>query len=572
MKPGRGRAGEVASLRERARHSGALERRVRSAVVIRTGAKRRRSSRKCGLCGAASAPTVLGQASWADPDVAARLSRRHPGWRRSDGACPACVQQALLETLLERGDAALHHDVQKAWPLDAEAAFGALPTPLRLHADPRYSGRGVTIALIDAAFFPHADLVKPRNRIRAWVDAGRELLQVRRFSPDRAPRWPGWDGADAVQWHGLMTSAAAAGNGTLSHGLYRGLAPEAELVLIQVRDESGRIGNAAIARALDWLKWEGPPLGVRVANLSLGGDVVQPLAGNPVDKAVAALVDNGVTVVAAAGNDGQRRLAPPGTAPDALTIGGIDDKNTLDHEQLELWRSNYGETAWGASKPELVAPSIWVVAPILPGTAVAKEAQDLFARRAQGEGGVEPRLEQLKLVTPHYQHVEGTSFASAIVAGVAACLIEANSNLSPRRLRELMIEAAHSVPGAPPERQGAGALDAGRAVTLALADQHTRRADYAASPVVAPEAVRFLLHDHKARQVSVVGSWDGWRRPGLAARELEPGLWQASLTPPVPGTHGYKFLIDNGIWLTDPANPARAHDGLGGWNSLLISL
>lgn len=40
-------------------------------------------------------------------------------------------------------------------------------------------------------------------------------------------------------------------------------------MLIQVRDESGRIGNAAIARALDWLKWEGPALGVRIANLSL---------------------------------------------------------------------------------------------------------------------------------------------------------------------------------------------------------------------------------------------------------------------------------------------------------------
>jgi len=46
----------------------------------------------------------------------------------------------------------------------------------------------------------------------------------------------------------------------------------AELVLLQVRDASGRIGNSAIARALDWLRWEGPELGVRVVNLSLGGD------------------------------------------------------------------------------------------------------------------------------------------------------------------------------------------------------------------------------------------------------------------------------------------------------------
>jgi len=36
------------------------------------------------------------------------------------------------------------------------------------------------------------------------------------------------------------------------------------------------------------------------------------------------------------------------------TLGGIDDKNTLDHAARELWRSNYGETSAGGLKPELV--------------------------------------------------------------------------------------------------------------------------------------------------------------------------------------------------------------------------
>jgi serine protease AprX len=74
-------------------------------------------------------------------------------------------------------------------------------------------------------------------------------------------------------------------------------------------------------------------------------------------------------------------------------------------------------------------------------------------------------------VTPHYQHVEGTSFAAPIVAAVAACMLEANGALGPRRVRELLTAAAHPVPGAPPERQGAGAVDAGRAVRLALAER-----------------------------------------------------------------------------------------------------
>ena len=72
----------------------------------------------------------------------------YPYWDREDGACPACVQQNLLQTLLAKGDAALHEAIQTAWPLDAEAAFGVLPTRLRLHADPRFSGKGIVIALV----------------------------------------------------------------------------------------------------------------------------------------------------------------------------------------------------------------------------------------------------------------------------------------------------------------------------------------------------------------------------------------------------------------------------------------
>lgn len=528
-------------------------------------------SAPCALCGASSTNSELAEAGWQSAETVDRLGRRHPGWRRQDGACPACVQHLLLETLLEKGEEALHESVQKAWPLDAEAAFGAIPTPLRLHAHPRYTGSGLTVALVDAAFYPHPDLVRPRNRIRAWVDASREPVSVLRFLAGETPRWPRWDSGDAGQWHGLMTSAVAAGAGTLSHGLYRGLAPDADLVLVQVRDASGRITNDGIARALDWLRWEGPELGVRIVNLSLGGDPVVPLAGNPVDEAVAALVERGVTVVVAAGNDGQRRLVPPGTAPEAMTIGGIDDKNTLEHAARDLWRSNYGETASGTLKPEIVAPSLWVVAPILPATDLQVEAARLFAQRADGDSRVEQRLRELKMVTPHYQHVEGTSFAAPIVSGVVACMLEANPSLGPRRIRELLMAAAHPVPGAPLERQGAGAIDAGRAVTLALTDQHSKRADFDASPRITPTTVDFLIHDHRARAVSVVGTWDGWRQPGLPARELEPGLWSASFPRPAQGKHHYKLLLDGKVWLADPGNPERAHDGYGAWNSVLIS-
>jgi 1,4-alpha-glucan branching enzyme len=95
-------------------------------------------------------------------------------------------------------------------------------------------------------------------------------------------------------------------------------------------------------------------------------------------------------------------------------------------------------------------------------------------------------------------------------------------------------------------------------------------ADFGASPCIEGDVVRFLLHDHDASEVCVVGSWDGWTQPGLRARAVEPGLWEARLTDLAPGEYRYKFRLGANRWLTDPANPARAHDGLGGWNATFV--
>lgn len=397
-----------------------------------------------------------------------RLRLRHAHWRRSDGACPACVQQALLSVLLERGEAELGRAVQRAWPLDAQAAFGALPTPLRMRADPRFSGAGVTVAVIDAAFQPHDDLVRPVNRIRAWVDASDTRVVVRHFRPDERPRWPGSDYTDERQWHGLMTSVALGGNGWRSHGLYRGLASEADLVLVQVQGADGHIGSTRLVRALRWLLAEHVTLGIRVVNVSLGVGADMTADGAQTDDLIAALVARGVSVIVAAGNDGDRSLSIPATAPSAITVGGIDDMNVLDVDTHVVWHSSYGVSSSGQPKPELVAPSIWIVAPVLPNSAVAREALSLFSRRLAGDASAESRLHALRLVTPHYQHVEGTSFASPIVSGVVACMLEAAPQLSVVQIRALLEGACHQVAGATMARQGAGAIDAGRAVAAAL--------------------------------------------------------------------------------------------------------
>ena len=210
--------------------------------------------------------------------------------------------------------------------------------------------------------------------------------------------------ADAVQaawpldsqWHGTMTSVVAAGNGFAGAGLYRGLAPDADVVLVQVRDARGRVTSESIARGLEWVAANADELGIRVVSLSIAGDPPATQRPGPVDLAAERLVERGIVVVAAAGNDGQRRLVPPATAPSVLTIGGLDDHNTLGAADADLWHGNFGPSTLGTPKPELVAPSIWVVAPVLPGSAVSREAGELFRRRVagatDGDGLVTPRL------------------------------------------------------------------------------------------------------------------------------------------------------------------------------------
>lgn len=508
----------------------------------------------CPLCGAVETP--------------ARLREAH-GWRfwqRDDGACPACVQETLLRTLLAEGDDALHRAVQSAWPLDAESAFGALPTPLRLHAHPRYRAKGVTIAIVDSGFSPHPDLTMPYNRIRAWVNVARQEIDMRHFAPDEEPSWPGANEACEWMWHGTMTSVVAAGNGFLSHGLYRGIASEADVVLISVRGPDGGITNETIARALSWLRMAGPAHGVAVVNLSVAGDPVAPNERNAVDDAVADLVAMGIIVVAAAGNSGERRLVPPASAPHAITVGGIDDGNLFDHSAIRLWNSNFGVGNDGVPKPDLVAPSMWVAAPVLPGSIVAVQATELFERRRSGDRRYDGEIDRLKLITQHYQHVDGTSFAAPVVASTVACMVEANSGLTPMLARDLLRRTATLVPDAPGERQGAGALEAGRAVAAAASESHRV---VPVSPEIGPEGVRFQLHDHRARSVEIFGSWNGWTSPAAVLNARMPGWWRSGPVQIARGRHAYKLVIDGDTWIDDPANVAKVADGVGGFNSVL---
>jgi serine protease AprX len=467
--------------------------------------------------------------------------------------------------------------------------FGVIPTSVRLNANPEYTGKGVTVAFLDSGFYPHPDLVTPVNRIVAYEDLTAERRDL--FSTESIESW---------QWHGTQTSVTAAGNGQLSNGTYRGLAHEAELVLVKVSD-GGRVAEENIAQGIHWIIANRERYNIRVLNISLGGDEDIPCSKSIVDQAAEEAIGQGIAVVAAAGNSGAegRHSIPPANSPSVITVGGYTDHNRLKQTELDLYHSNFGVTADGIVKPEIVAPAMWVAAPILPGTrfyeraealsrlAAAvdyqlpdlvrklKEAAELPTLVANADATgirayVETALQQGKIVAAHYQHVDGTSFAAPIVASVVAQMIQANPTLTPGAIKNILVSTADRIVTEPVMRQGYGVVNARRAVELAKTERHALNVVGCKPPRVENGRLMFVFHDDSAQSVSLAGDFNGWSRLATPLKRDDSGLWLTEIVIPRAGRFEYKFVVNGQRWLEDPSNGMRTPNNYGGLNSVLV--
>ena len=100
-----------------------------------------------------------------------------------------------------------------------------------------------------------------------------------------------------------MTSVVAAGNGHLSDGFYRSIAPEAKVVLVKI-GKTGRIPESNIETGLRWVFENKDKYDIRIVNISAGGDFEQSYLNNSLCQLVEEVVKAGLTVVCAVGNAG----------------------------------------------------------------------------------------------------------------------------------------------------------------------------------------------------------------------------------------------------------------------------
>ncbi len=363
-----------------------------------------------------------------------------------------------------------------------------LPTPLRMNADERFTGRGITIAFLDSGFYAHPDLTKPADRILAY----HSIFQLKDDPTSLITK-------DVASWHGMMTSVVAAGNGHLSDGFYRGIAPDSNLVLVKI-GRSGHIPDTDIERGLQWVLDHREEHDIRIVNISAGGDFERSYLDSSLCQMVERAVREGLIVVCAVGNAGMalgHPVLPPASSPSAISVGGLDDQNSLDRAKRGMYRSSYGPTIDGLQKPEVIAPGIWVAAPILPDTPTA-DAAELYAKLdaalnadlgtiLDSNKGVDTDLDEARalpvpllrelitiklhegnVINQHYKYVDGTSFAAPIVASTVACMLEANPHLGPQQVKRVLIDTAERVSGIAVERQGWGVVAPARAIESAL--------------------------------------------------------------------------------------------------------
>ncbi|HWH07771.1 MAG TPA: S8 family serine peptidase, partial [Candidatus Thermoplasmatota archaeon] len=278
------------------------------------------------------------------PGTSMDLPEGAVGLRLLDGFVVRDASPALERAL--RG-----HDRVEAVVADEPLARTASPDPnLRLtRAEPApggvagpLTGRGVTVAVVDSGIdAAHPDLL---GRVKANV-----RLVDGRFL----------DAPGDANGHGTHVAGIVAASGASSEGQWRGVAPEAALVGIDI---SERFTTTSAILAYDWLYVHRADHDIRVV-VNAWGRVGERRydPDDPVVRAVDRLVDAGVVVLFSASNHGPgpSTLSVESQNPRVVTVGAVDAAARLMAYSSRGPVAGAKGDAW--VKPDLVAPGEDVV-------------------------------------------------------------------------------------------------------------------------------------------------------------------------------------------------------------------
>ncbi len=271
------------------------------------------------------------------------------------------------------------------------------------------TGDGVEVAVLDTGVdADHPDLA-------GQVSAAKDFTDSESGTDDR---------------HGHGTHVAATVAGSSAAGKYRGVAPEADLLIGKVLGDGGSGSNSQIIAGMEWAAEEG----AAVVTMSLGSG---PSDGtDPMSLALDRISEeHGTLFVVAAGNDGgQGDVSAPSTAPTALSVAAVDRD-----ESLADFSSRGPRAGDGGLKPEISAPGVGIVAARADDTTMGAPVDDLHTAAS------------------------GTSMATPHVAGAAVLLAQRHPDWTGQQLKDALVSTARPNPDLGVYEQGAGRVDLTRA-------------------------------------------------------------------------------------------------------------
>ncbi|QHE51712.1 S8 family serine peptidase [Pontibacillus sp. HMF3514] len=314
----------------------------------------------------------------------------------------------------------------------------------RVWNDLGYTGKGTTIAVVDSGIdathqdLPYGDKVIQNVKFLVGDSIfGDESLYLEDVV-----------NTDTSSGHGTHVAGTIAGNGTASDGLYAGIAPDAQLVGLGTGEGINILWSL---EAFNYVLEHHEEYGIDVVSNSWGttGDYSP---NNPINVASKKLHDAGMVVTFAAGNEGPENntLNPYSAAPWVISVAaGTKDKQLADFSSRGIPGDEFVH-------PDITAPGVDIVS--------TKSSTGLVMNSLGTTTDVNYIEEQY---LPYYTTASGTSMATPHISGIVALMREAQPDLHPDAVLDIMEKTAEPMSGYELHEVGKGYVDAYAAVEQA---------------------------------------------------------------------------------------------------------
>ena len=329
------------------------------------------------------------QHQWTLEGIDALAGRVPVEYIRDAALLPGVVMLELDGLLsVNNGDAAVLHGVDTVW------------------ADTGYDGAGSAVAIIDTGIDgAHASLDDLDDD-----NSTNDPKVIAFYDPVNNPTLV--NGTEVFpyddQGHGSHCAGTTAGTGAPNYE-HVGMAPQAFLVGVKVLDAGGSGSFATVMAGMEWTVENRYKFNIRAASMSLGGPGLAEWASSDddsVNRYANEMMTAGIAIFIAAGNNAvSAQIGTPGSAEDAITVGALDKNSAI------AVYSSQGPTEEGRVKPNIAYVGSNVMS-------VAFNTGD------------------------QYTDMSGTSMATPGAAGVAALMFQANPDLSPFDIKNIMQETA----------------------------------------------------------------------------------------------------------------------------------